>query len=202
MMDADGAIPGDGTRDQKRRETHERIAREGIRLFLKQGFEETTVDQIATAAKISRRTFFHYFESKEDIVFGSHQQMEQAVISLLNALPQETSPLQAVETVLMRIVGQYETPEALAVGEMIRNTPSLMARKQADYEHQERMLFDALNCRWPEQSMRMPNRLAALNAMGLVRICCETTQSGGANCSLSQCLQDGFEILRKQLGAN
>ena len=37
-------------------------------LFLERGFEATTIDDIATAADMSRRSFFHYFASKEDVV--------------------------------------------------------------------------------------------------------------------------------------
>ena len=199
MSDA-GSDTHDGHRDSKRRETGERIAREGLRLFLEQGFEATTIEQIAAAAGISRRTFFHYFEAKEESVFCSHGGMESAVTALIDGLPGETPPLRAVEQVLIELVSRFESPEALAIGRMIRQTPALMTRKQADYEHQERMLCAALDRRWPAPERRLTNRLAAMNGMGLIRICCETAHDESANQTLAQCLRKGFATLRGELG--
>ena len=61
--------PG-GLRERKRRETHDRLVRTGLELFVENGFEATTLDAIAAAAGISRRTFFYYFKSKEDVLLA------------------------------------------------------------------------------------------------------------------------------------
>jgi AcrR family transcriptional regulator len=62
--------PFTGLRERKRGETLARITDEALKLFVQRGFEATTLDDIAAAAGISRRTFFHYFESKEDLAFA------------------------------------------------------------------------------------------------------------------------------------
>ncbi len=46
-------------RERKRKQTAQRIAETGVRMFVEKGFEETTLDAIAEAAGIARRTFFH-----------------------------------------------------------------------------------------------------------------------------------------------
>ncbi len=57
-----------GLRERTRRAVRTELANSAIDLFLMQGFEATTVDQIATAAGLSRRSFFRYFASKDDVL--------------------------------------------------------------------------------------------------------------------------------------
>ncbi|MGE6036642.1 TetR family transcriptional regulator, partial [Klebsiella pneumoniae] len=70
MADASDVAPPTGVRERKRRETLRRITDAGVRLFIEKGFDGTTVDEVAAAAGISRRTFFHYFDSKDDILLS------------------------------------------------------------------------------------------------------------------------------------
>src|SRR5450631_2774880 len=66
--------------------SREDVARAALDLFNRQGYDETTVDQIAGAVGVSRRTFFRYYESKRDVVWGEfdaelvrlHDQLEGA----------------------------------------------------------------------------------------------------------------------------
>jgi len=55
-------------RDTAREAVRDDVQRQAWRLFSEHGFEATTVDQIAAAAGMSRRTFFRYFASKDDLV--------------------------------------------------------------------------------------------------------------------------------------
>jgi AcrR family transcriptional regulator len=61
-------LPEQGLRDRKKRRTRQAIRAAAIDLFTKQGVAATTVDQIAEAADISTRTFFNYFDTKEEAV--------------------------------------------------------------------------------------------------------------------------------------
>src|SRR4051812_37983187 len=55
---------------RRRATTHAELEQVGIRLFTERGFDETSVDDIAAAAGIGRRTLFRYFRSKSDLVWG------------------------------------------------------------------------------------------------------------------------------------
>ncbi|MFE3292719.1 TetR family transcriptional regulator [Rhodococcus sp. NPDC059234] len=60
-----------------------RVVSEALRLFSEKGYEATSVDEIAEAAGISRRTFFRQFRAKEDVVFADHEiLLEQAAVFL------------------------------------------------------------------------------------------------------------------------
>jgi mycofactocin system transcriptional regulator len=66
---------GDGDRHQATRgrrpsTTRREVARAALELFERQGYEETSIDQIAAAVGVSRRTFFRYYESKREVVWG------------------------------------------------------------------------------------------------------------------------------------
>lgn len=59
-----------GRRERKRLETRSGLRAAAVRLVLAQGLDQTTVEQISEAVDVSTRTFFNYFESKEDALLG------------------------------------------------------------------------------------------------------------------------------------
>ena len=62
--------PRGATRGRRPSTTREEVARASLDLFNRQGYDQTTVDQIAAAVGVSRRTFFRYYDSKRDAVWG------------------------------------------------------------------------------------------------------------------------------------
>ncbi len=71
-VEASGAVPApDVARGRRPSTTREAIARRALDLFERNGFDATTVDEIAAAVGISRRTFFRYYSSKRDVVWGN-----------------------------------------------------------------------------------------------------------------------------------
>jgi AcrR family transcriptional regulator len=59
-----------GLRERKREETRARMEKAAVEIALRDGVEHATVDAISAAANVSSRTFFNYFESKEDAILG------------------------------------------------------------------------------------------------------------------------------------
>ena len=79
-----------GLRERKKQKTKAAIQRAALRLFKRQGYEETTVEQIAAAADISESTFFNYFPSKEDVVI--YDEYDPQIFAAL-ATPNHDEPL-------------------------------------------------------------------------------------------------------------
>ena len=70
-------------------------------LFLSHGFEETTVEQIALAAGVSRRTFFRYYASKEDVMVERSDRLGVLLLAELAARPLAEPPLLAIRNALV-----------------------------------------------------------------------------------------------------
>lgn len=139
-------------------------------LFLRRGFEATTLDDIAAAAEISRRSFFHYFTSKEDVVFAWHEETTAALVAAVAARPADESMLVAAENAITAIAGQLDADEATAIARLKQNNPALQARDQLKYEQLERALAEALAKRAGRKTDMLQARLVAMIATGAMRI--------------------------------
>jgi AcrR family transcriptional regulator len=169
-----------GLRERKRRQTRERLTRVAMALFLERGFEATTLDDIASAADISRRSFFHYFASKEDVVFAWQEESTAALIAAVAARPANESMLAAAENAISAMVRQLEPGEAMAMAQLKRDNPALQARDQVKYEKLERALAAALGKRAGHKTERLQARLVAMIATGAMRIGGELWAAEGA----------------------
>ena len=169
-----------GLRQRKQQQTRERLTRMAMALFLKRGFEATTLDDIAAAADISRRSFFHYFASKEDVVFAWQEEITAALIAAVAARPVNESMLAAAENAISAMVRQLKPGEAIAMARLKRDNPALQARDQVKYEKLERALAEALGKRAGHKTERLQARLVAMIATGAMRIGGEAWAAEGA----------------------
>lgn len=196
-MTAEVVELGTGRRARKRREIHARIAHAALDLFMRNGFDAATVDAIAEAADVSRRSFFHYFASKEDVVFFWKDEFNEAVAAE-SPPPLKQRPIDLVEQVLMKVARRYQSDQIIAIDRLIRATPSLMARKQVHYDTQERGLAAALARRWPGHEP-MALRLVAIAGIGVLRSAVDAWSAHGYTRSFNKYLNDGFQLLRREL---
>lgn len=148
-------------------------------LFLERGFEATTLDDIAAAADISRRSFFHYFASKEDVVFAWHEATTAALVAAVAARPANESMLAAAENAISVIARELDSDEAIAITRLKQDNPALQARDQLKYEQLERAFAQALARRTGRKADLLQARLAAMIATGAMRIGGEIWASEG-----------------------
>jgi AcrR family transcriptional regulator len=198
MTRAPASPAAEGWRDRKRRLTAARIAETGLRLFVEQGFEATTLDAIAAAAGIARRTFFHYFDSKEALLFAYEERAEQGMRAALDGMPTDMPPFEAMRGAVMTMVSEFGTEETRIFNKLLRSTEALRARKQANYARQERFLLTTLREKWPDPSQALPLSLVAMIGIGTLRIAADAWSAEGGVRPLRAFLEDSFAALPDQ----
>ncbi|MHB8313674.1 MAG: TetR family transcriptional regulator, partial [Candidatus Dormibacteria bacterium] len=104
-----------GLRERKKARTRTSIQQHAMRLFRDQGYQATTVEQIAAAAEVSPSTFFRYFAAKEDVVL--RDDYDRLMLEAFRAQPSELSPIQAARAAIRQLHSVLEglTPEELAL---------------------------------------------------------------------------------------
>ncbi|MGW0823863.1 TetR family transcriptional regulator [Streptomyces sp. NPDC002845] len=119
-----------GLRERMRATVRAEVVEVAHRLFTEQGFDRTTVDQIATEVGLSRASLFRYFGTKEDIVLGGLEDSGRQIAEALAARPDEELPWEALRRAFDVITRMNEqAPEqALSYLRMLQETPSLRAR--------------------------------------------------------------------------
>ncbi|MGQ4601452.1 TetR family transcriptional regulator [Nocardia sp. R6R-6] len=102
-----------------------------FRLFAEHGFDQTTVDQIASEAGLSRATFFRYFGTKEDVILGDLEDLGRDVARRFAERPAGEPPWESLRRAFDALTefNADEPEKALAYVRMLCETPSLKARQ-------------------------------------------------------------------------
>jgi len=86
-------IPHTSLRERKKARTRASLREHALRLFREQGYQATTVEQIAAAAEVSPSTFFRYFPTKEDVVL--RDDFDDRILEALDRQPASLAPVAA-----------------------------------------------------------------------------------------------------------
>lgn len=127
----------------------QRLEHVALELFAAQGFDETTVDELASAGGVGRRTFFRYFPTKLDVVLG---ELDEGLAGLVLALAEQpgTDPVAAARAAFLT-VNRYADGELPALRRrlgLIEDVPELAARATVRYRDWESALAADAARRW------------------------------------------------------
>lgn len=194
-------------RDRKKSETRLALRRAALELSLERGYDNVTIEAITDAADVSARTFFNYFDSKEDAVLGMEQDGDMRVAAAIAARPPHEAPLVAVREVFMQMAGTLADGHALwhQRAELVRANPQLWPRLLASFGKFEAGIATAVATRTgldPQESV-YPAVVAAA-AAGAMRVALHQCQPAGLvmdAAALQQRLADTFEVLARGINA-
>ncbi|MEJ2866236.1 TetR/AcrR family transcriptional regulator [Actinomycetospora sp. OC33-EN08] len=122
-------MTGTGLRERKKAETHGALRETAVSLALREGPDAITVDQVCAAVGVSPRTFFNYFASKDDALFGVDTAVLDDIVTRVAARPAAEDPAAALVAVLRDLLtdaaGSSVWHDQLA---MIRDHPEVLPR--------------------------------------------------------------------------
>jgi AcrR family transcriptional regulator len=133
-------------RQQKKAATRDRIRASALRLFREQGYDATTVEQIAAAAGVSHMTFFRYFPAKEDVALADGY--DPVIAGLIAQTPAEWPLTRRIRTVMvdgLRQIYGTERDTLLAHNQFVVSTPALRDRLWAHQIATQRLILQALS---------------------------------------------------------
>src|ERR1700686_1154712 len=149
--------------ERKRRAIRGELSEVALGLVTDRTFQSLTIDEIAAAAGVSRRTFFRYFTSKEDVVFAFLDQWAVRLAADIIARPADEDPVAAVQNAFRQLTAAYDD-RALELVRLVRETPSLQQQERINREHLRISVVNALATRLgldAERDMR-PQILATI----------------------------------------
>jgi AcrR family transcriptional regulator len=134
-----------GLRERKKARTRAAIREHALRLFREQGYDATTVEQIAEAAEVSPSTFFRYFPTKEDVVL--QDDMDLFFMEVFRSQPASLSPLAALRAALRAAFGGLGADDLAQLRETMElavTVPAVRARMLEEFARTSQVIAQAV----------------------------------------------------------
>src|SRR5215470_11058434 len=164
-MNEESVAQRPGLRERKKARTRAAIREHALRLFREQGYDATTVDQIAEAADVSPSTFFRYFPTKEDVVL--QDDLDVLAIEAFEAQPAELSPVAAFRAAARSAFASFGEEELVRLREttaLILAVPEVRAKAMDEFTRTIGVIAGAV----ARRSGRDPDDFAVRNLAGAI----------------------------------
>jgi AcrR family transcriptional regulator len=183
-------------RQRKKTATRDRIRTSALRLFGEQGYDATTVEQIAAAAGVSHMTFFRYFPAKEDVVLSDSY---DPVIGRLLAQTPATWPLiRRIRAVLAQGLRQvYDTDRdtLLAQNKLVVSTPALRERLWAHQIATQQLILQALTASQDDPQPSFQDRVTVAACLAAATTAVLTWVENDGTPELPELIEQAFDTL-------
>ena len=156
-------------RERKKARTRASLREHALRLFREQGYQATTVEQIAAAAEVSPSTFFRYFPTKEDLVL--QDDMDTRLLDAFARQPAGLAPIPAIRAALAEAWRSFTPQEWELIregGRLSMQVPEIRARTMSEFSRIINVMSDGLARRVGRQPDDMRVRVLAGAVMGVM----------------------------------
>ncbi len=124
-----------GLRERKKAKLRMAIQQQAMRLFKEQGYENTTIEQIAEAVEISPSTFFRYFPTKDDVIL--YDDLDPIIFAAFESQPAELTPIQAMLNSILQVFASLSETELQQIwerGQLMLSNSNLRMRMMEQLE--------------------------------------------------------------------
>ncbi|HSI93819.1 MAG TPA: TetR family transcriptional regulator [Jiangellaceae bacterium] len=186
-------------RERKKARTRRTIQEHAVRLFAEQGYDATTVNQIAAAAGVSHMTFFRYFPTKEDVVLTDDY--DPMLASLIRQRPTDEPVVDSIQAAIAEGFRQVYEADRATILERVRlllSTPALRARLWENQLATQQMFAEALRGRGTDP---FEIRVLAAASLAALTTAIVAWAESGPDAELPSLIDDAFTVLRDRLAA-
>ena len=200
MLDAGQAAAATappGLRERKKAKTRASLREHALRLFREQGYQNTTVEQIAAAAEVSPSTFFRYFPTKEDLVL--QDDMDTRMIAAFERQPPGLGPIAAVRAAARQMLTSYSETDMDVLRETARLTvtvPEIRARAMDEFARTIDVVAEAV----AKRAGRSPDDVAVRAMAGAIIGVIMSVTMPWEGWSEGRAFEDTFERIDEALG--
>ena len=171
-----------------------RLAQAAMELYTERGFEQTTVVEIAERAGLTERTFFRYFADKREVLFAGSAELQEHLVSALDAAPESARPMEAIGAALDAIA------DVLQDREFSRQRQVVIAAN-AELRERELIKMATLSVAFADGLRRRgvtdpAASLAAEAGVAVFRVAFERWVGDSSNGDLSQIMRESLDQLK------
>ncbi len=160
-----------GLREDKKEQTRDALIQAALALFQEKGFDATTIDDVTARAGVSRRTFFRYFNSKNELVSPFRAARLERFGATLKDESLQLAPLDRVKFALIDLADGYEndTEIHVAIGAVVISHPTLLLQELFVERDWEDLIVACLVGDHPSDVDRRKGKVMASAIVGVAR---------------------------------
>jgi AcrR family transcriptional regulator len=190
-------------RDKHKSQTRRALRDSALKLFARQGYDTTTIEEIAERAGVSTRTFFRYFPTKEDVLYHGERDWVQTVIDAYPTQPTLLNDLDAMRVTFEDLAPQLgRSRRSLALYQKaVDSSPTLRGSEQDHQMESTDILAQAIATRRGRTTPDEGCRLLAAIAMLTYRRAVSIWLNGSGTATLATVITKEFKLLAEQLSS-
>jgi AcrR family transcriptional regulator len=196
-----GSMSEPGIRQRKKQRTRQALRQAAMKLFLERGFDATTIADITAAADVAPRTFFSYFQTKEDVVLDEVAQRFDQAHKTLQQRPQGEPLLVAFRRAALEIAADMQTrsDQEQTVARVIRTTPAIQARIRDRTGQWEEQLAATIADERGADADDLDSHVVAAALVGLLRSVQRVALAAEMQLDLPTLMDHAFDLLESGL---
>jgi AcrR family transcriptional regulator len=184
-------------RDAHKRRTTTTLRDAALDLFLAHGFDATTTDQVAAKAGVSTRTFFRYFDSKDEVLFLGQRFWSEKVADMVKQQPSMLKPMDAMCETLIELATHVSRKALIRHEQIVKSSVTLLGHSEVQLAENARHIAEGLAARRGLDAPDDECKMMASAGLMLYRQAVRELRDGSSNSPIEMLIREKFALLEK-----